>query len=286
MILMVYIPCIMNIKILPIDEIIYKYQKLKYTVNRLADEYKCSATTIKRYLILNNVWEKRPCYRKYNLNENYFDKIDTEDKAYFLGLLYADGYNCESGNYVNLELHYKDKEILEKFNKYIGSDKPLMYHKKKGAEHSWRLNLASKKISYQLKLLGCYQKKSLTLKFPTKEQVPEHLIKHFIRGYFDGDGSIWFLKNSNRIKCMLCIVSSKEFCEKLQEYMKGKIRTKKNWTNTRMVTLTKSEACIFFLNWMYENATIYLDRKYNMYLEYNERIKLFKTNSKKMARVT
>lgn len=272
---MVYIPCIMNIKKIPIEEIIFKYKKLKYTINSIAKEYKCSSTTIKKYLIKENVWEKRPAKRKYTLNENYFDIIDTEEKAYFLGLLYADGYNCESGNYVNLELNYKDKEILEKFNKCIGSNKPLMRHKKKGLKHSWRLNLSSKKISRQLKLLGCYQKKSLTLKFPTKEQVPEHLIRHFIRGYMDGDGSfgIYWSKRFNYYRSAFTLTSSLFFCESFANFIKEKFnfnshtraRFPERKNNNRTLSLSSKKRVFTILKWLYNDSNIFLKRKYNKY---------------------
>ena len=68
--------------------------------------------------------------RKYDINEDYFNEIDTKEKAYFLGFLYADGYNhkCEirkSSSSVNLSLVEQDSYILELLLRQVSSDKPL-----------------------------------------------------------------------------------------------------------------------------------------------------------------
>ena len=68
---------------------------------------------------------------KYTFNKDYFERIDSKDKAYFLGLLYADGCNSISAtkqhHTIVLNLQEKDKDILDIFNKYINSNKPLTY---------------------------------------------------------------------------------------------------------------------------------------------------------------
>lgn len=71
---------------------------------------------------------------KYTFNKDYFERIDSKDKAYFLGLLYADGCNSISATQgqctIVINLHEKDRSILDIFNKYIGSNKPLSYKPK------------------------------------------------------------------------------------------------------------------------------------------------------------
>ncbi|HEX5186476.1 MAG TPA: hypothetical protein VFV86_06260, partial [Nitrososphaeraceae archaeon] len=127
--------------------------------------------------------------RKYSFNYNYFDIIDTEDKAYFLGLLYADGNNCNKRGVVRLELQSSDVNILEKFNKYIDNHKPIRYTNKHNYNKA-EIELVSKSFSFQLSKLGCVPNKSLILRFPTEYQVPYDLTHHFVRGYFDGDGCL------------------------------------------------------------------------------------------------
>lgn len=135
--------------------------------------------------------------RKYNLNENYFNKIDSEDKAYFLGLLFADGYNYTYGNnkYVSLRLSVTDIDILEKFQLYIDSNYPIKIYKTsiKNPNHSdiASLQINSKIISNDLSSIGCIQNKSNIISFPSECNLPIYLRRHFIRGYFDGNGCVW-----------------------------------------------------------------------------------------------
>lgn len=145
---------------------------------------------------------------KYNKNEDYFNKIDTEDKAYFLGLLYADGYigsvsNLKTGvivprNTITLALQLRDEHILKDFINCLKSNYPIYSINNSNKSKKWQdqraVTISSFKMKQDLLLLGCMERKTFLLNFPTKEQVPEHLIHHFIRGYFDGDGCIWIGK--------------------------------------------------------------------------------------------
>lgn len=146
--------------------------------------------------------------RKYDLDDNYFETIDTEGKAYFLGLLYADGCVCfkKGINYANLGLNDPDRYILERMKFELKSTSPIFEIKKEG-NHFYKsttpktkfhlIRFISKKMCQDLIKHGCVPKKSLILNFPTWEHVPKHLIHHFIRGYFDGDGCIHLMKRKN-----------------------------------------------------------------------------------------
>jgi len=140
---------------------------------------------------------------KYFKNENYFKKIDTEAKAYFLGLLYADGSNIipkqknkiSSGRTIKLALQSIDKEILEIFSNEIEGNIPIKFEEKslKNSNHKniAYINICSNNISKDLIKLGCVPNKHKKLQFPPFKIVPQELMPHFIRGYFDGDGCIW-----------------------------------------------------------------------------------------------
>ncbi len=226
----------------------------------------------RKILIRNNI----PINRKipYILNRDYFSVIDTEDKAYFLGLMYADGNVVLNKTVyrVRIVLQEKDKEILNKFNSYLGYEKPLKKVYKKVGQNQYLLEMNSSKMGRDLIKLGCIPAKSLTLKFPTKEQVPDHLIRHFIRGHFDGDGSIF---RSTR-NYMTCSISStirfnkkvkkiifktlKIKCKKLYTYK----TTHKNFCNLRIY----GPQAKTFMDWLYKDATVYIQRKYDRYKEY------------------
>lgn len=131
--------------------------------------------------------------RKYDIDEDYFDVIDTQNKAYALGLYYADGSVASNGGtLVRLSLQECDKEILDKLNSEFGGNRKLLfieYHKKnKNWSNQYCLSISNKKLHNDLIKHGCLPNKSLILKFPTT--VPYDLTRHFIRGYFDGDGSL------------------------------------------------------------------------------------------------
>lgn len=120
-------------------------------------------------------------------NENYFEKIDTQDKAYWLGFLYADGSIDKKGYSVTLGLQTRDKYIIEQF---VGSleHKNPKYHERKGNINSFSICLCSKKLANDLMKLGCVNNKSLILN--SLPILPDSMDRHFIRGYFDGDGSV------------------------------------------------------------------------------------------------
>ena len=121
-------------------------------------------------------------------NENYFEKIDSEDKAYFLGLIYSDGCivnNQDEYRYkITLKLHIKDKHILEDFIKSVSGEMSLWFH---GQRDICEVNLSGKKIVKDLEEKGLHPNKTFTIKYP---EISEELERHFLRGYFDGDGCI------------------------------------------------------------------------------------------------
>lgn len=256
----------------------------KYTCSSLGREYKISHNTVRYILINNNIELKNMSQARtiYSLDEHYFDIINTEEKAYFLGLLYADGYNNEKNNLICLSLQEEDKEILEKLSNNILSDRPLGFinnTNKKNRKNMFSLRLKSNRLSTQLSKLGCPQKKSFILEFPTEEQVPSHLIRHFIRGYFDGDGciSLYTLKNKyNYITCCSNICSTLNICSKIQlllnresinSYISQSKKSKEKNTTTRTLSIGGKIQTIKFLDWLYKCANIYLERKYQKYQE-------------------
>lgn len=124
-----------------------------------------------------------------NSFNNYFETIDTKDKAYFLGLFFADGSIVKSNaTYtISLILTENDSYIIEKFLKYANIETTIYTVHKEDKNPRKQININSQKMFNDLQNLGCVQNKSHaeTLSIP---QIREDLIPHFIRGYFDGDG--------------------------------------------------------------------------------------------------
>jgi intein-encoded DNA endonuclease-like protein len=126
--------------------------------------------------------------KKKTYNENYFEVIDTEDKAYFLGLIFADG--CVTNNpkqhryQLVIKLHKKDVHILENFINSIEGDMDVWCSKKL---ETCQVHLSGKKIISDLDTLGVVQNKTFSVKYPI---IDEKFENHFLRGFFDGDGCV------------------------------------------------------------------------------------------------
>ena len=141
-----------------------------------------------------------------------FEIIDTEEKAYWLGFLYADGSVGSKEDKIELGLAEKDLKHIEKFRDFMNITNKISYRE---STRSYRISFRSSKCKQDLINKGCIPKKSLILEFPNEKQVPNNLIKHFIRGYFDGDGSI--AKNKNKVRAT--IISTEDFCWGIKNYL-------------------------------------------------------------------
>lgn len=205
--------------------------------------------------------------RKYIINENYFDVVDTQEKAYILGILYADGNNTTKTHKIIISLQERDKHILEDILREMDSNIELKFCNKKceGYQNQYRLVICNKHMSDTLNNLGMVDNKSLILKFP--EWLDESLYPHFIRGYFDGDGWISTQKGNYGTS----IVGTNSFCQKVKQILDSldimsKIyNTYNKSTSIRELKIGKKQDSKIFLDYIYKNATIYLNRKYDVY---------------------
>ena len=204
--------------------------------------------------------------RKYKLNENFFKTIDSEEKAYFLGFLFADGYINEKINMVDLTIHHKDKEILDKFVLCVYPEgRPL-----KTIRVSYlRLVINSSTIINDLVKYGCVQAKTFILKFPV---ISEKFQRDFIRGYFDGDGSICVGKDGT---LNLSIVGTIDFLDGMKRILKEKCslndtmyddRHPERQNNIRALRFGGNILINRIYHYMYDNSTIYLMRKRKIFL--------------------
>lgn len=219
------------------------------------------------------------CKEERTLNHDFFQKIDTEEKAYFLGLLYADG--CNNGKIIDIGLSEIDVDILNKFLKAISANFQKTYNssiKKRNPKQSnqYRVRFTSVKMASDLSKLGCIPRKTCVLKFPTEEQVPTHLMRHFVRGYFDGDGNIGKYKREQKgryyYRVSSAIASSHDFCEGYKKYLKRALNIecclykRKNYAE---VTINNNSNCKIFLDWIYKDCTVAMNRKHNKYKNMN-----------------
>ncbi len=176
------------------EKIINDYLSGKSTLE-IAKELNVSIITIQRRLKGKVVFRTNTDRSKYNYNRQYFKQINTPDKAYWLGVLMADGCISSNLKYVILGVKYSDKEWVEQFVKYLKGNmkvnkvKTNTVSKEGNLLYSARLNISCKEMAIDLSQYGVIPRKSCKEIIP---DIEEKYIRDFIRGYFDGDGSISF----------------------------------------------------------------------------------------------
>lgn len=230
--------------------------------------------------------------RKWKVNENYFEKIDSDDKAYWLGFMCADGNVehpkcCKNARRLKISLAWSDREILEKLKNKIGSDFKIRHEFHQGHSYSEMavLEINSTKIASDIKKLGCIENKTLQLQFPTESQVPRKFQYAFIRGYFDGDGCVWEGKRYFKVfpsrpkgrtihNVKFNITGYIPFISALQDVLVRDLKFKKtrlglyaSRTNAPVCTLEYSgrNNLKTFYNYIYKDASIFLERKKNKF---------------------
>ena len=218
-----------------------------------------------------DVCQKR-LVRKYALDEHYFDNIDTQEKAYIFGFLLADGHNEVKKSTIQMSLQEEDRYILECMRTELKSGKPLEfidYSNKHDLgytyKNQYRLEVFSKDMCLKLKEHGMIESKSSKLVFPNC--IPDDLLSHFVRGYFDGNGTI------NVKSGGVTILSTNKFCESLRVKLNELLGLEYGYctesSNHNGITYDlrygrKKEAKAI-LDWMYADAHLYLERKYKKY---------------------
>lgn len=224
-----------------------------------------------------------PFDRKYNINFSFFEKIDTQEKAYILGFLYADGYN-KFNRYFRVKLHKKDEDILFKMLKAMDATYPVVNYYKRAKQTDGSITetihrgfqVSSRKMTKDLHNLGCIQCKGDFIRFPF--WLDKSLWSHFIRGYFDGDGGIMVLHKKAATKIYMAhIASNPNFIKDLNVIFKEEfgrefhVEKYKDSERVEQIRFGGYFNTLNFLDFIYKNASIYLNRKYNLYLEVKNR---------------
>lgn len=234
---------------------------------KLATKFSVSPSVIKRVLKENNVSTRgvESNGKLYDWDDSYFEVINTEHKAYWLGFLMADGY-LTNGKVVGVKLAIKDIDHLHKLKTCLKSSIPIHVYTSNsnsysGANYKYcALTITSKKMYEDLLDKGLTPNKSKTLRFPN---LNEELIPHFIRGYFDGDGSVYNSKNGVRFS----LLGTESFLSVVKKIISPKSKSKLYKAKGISYISLGGNNAKAALNILYNGATIYLDRKYEKYLE-------------------
>lgn len=230
------------------------------------------------YLKDNGIEVKNPTVKR-KLNESYFASIDTEEKAYWLGFLYADGcvsVRTRNGKEksINLEVGLKesDEEHLVKLAKSLSYENYKISHRER--TNSVRIVICSTKLCRDLIDKGCVPNKSLKLQFP--DFLPLHLVDHFIRGYIDGDGYVGVRQNKTSQTLRIGVIGTlsmlegiiKHFDLQAEDY---NLRHDKRHSEA-IHSIEFNKNATLKIAKIYKDSKIHLTRKYDLVLPFIENV--------------
>ena len=256
------------------QEIIKYYLSQPMTMKQIEDKYELSHPTITK--ILKDV----PKYTKAKLNnpnmkEHFFQEINEEAKAYFLGLLISDGnvFKDNTGRQasISITLDLKDEYMLEKFKEVLQANTSVGHDGRGCGQIAVRSNI----MAEDLAKYGVVPRKSYNTYLPliSKEMMP-----HLIRGIFDGDGSIMAKSNPsndghNRFLHSISFCGTHQLMEDISNYILENLGIKttvydykdRNLSELKIQNISNIAK---FGYWIYRNSTIFLNRKKDIFNDF------------------
>lgn len=259
------------------DEKIINMYLNKMSSGKIAKEMNISPSSVINVLKRNGIESRsnKENSRKFTLNEDYFEIIDIAEKAYWLGFMYADGYINKDNNF-GMSLSIKDISHLEKFKKDINSTYEIKQYISSGYSNSLyvRLLMKSEKSINDLIDKGCYKNKTNILTKP--KNIPNEYIKDFIRGYFDGDGCFTYSIDNvktEHYRSSVKILGTEDFLNFIKVFIEkntsikiGNYYTRKEGQIVKSLEFGGNLQVQEFMNLLYKDANIFLERKNTKYL--------------------
>lgn len=233
------------------DNVITEYVEGSF-LSEIASKYNISETTIINWLKEENIDRRHKGPKSKINNESYFDNIDTEKKAYYLGWIMADGNVSIINGQYSLKLHisYNDKQLIDNFLKEIDSTNKTRYNPNNG-NGSYYVSLTSVHMIKKLFEYGIVPNKSGKECIPN---IPKELIPHFIRGFYDGDGLAGTYQTG--------FIGTKEILNQILEHLNltSKLYRAKCEIEMYYFCFAKKKSKVLY-DYLYRDATIFLDRK-------------------------
>ena len=248
------------------EKILELYDK-GLNISQIAEETGCARANIscrlKRLgITIQRDYSKtrRSRTNRLKVDEDYFENIDTEGKAYFLGIMYSDGSVSKNQFYLKM----KDEDVLQSFKLELKTEAPI--RRIESYQDAYILEVSCKKLCMHLNNHGCVPNKTRVIQVP---KLREDLYRHFIRGFFDGDGCLQL--NDKLYHCRFDLVcAAKQFLEQLRpmitEHAKtnGYLGKEKNYDIWHLNY--SGHQVVQILDWLYKDSHFYMKRKYNKYL--------------------
>ena len=215
-------------------------------------------SNVQRMLKKNNVKMRRRGIISYTKNPHYFDSIDSERKAYFLGLLMADGNLY--GNTLSLTLIEPDKYLLEELAKDLECHTKLDFRESKendiSVHNRYTLKAADITLAESVKKQGIVPRK--TGKECIPDSIPDELLRHFLRGYFDGDGTVFVSSKGKYLR--FGYYAPHNICQEILNILgfDNKVYDKESIS---FFLIQKREKVLQFYHYIYDDASIFMKRK-------------------------
>ncbi len=252
------------------------------SVTELARQNNMSYYTLRRWFSSRNLkiikgTHKSTLY-KVKWKEDYFENINTKEKAYYLGLLYSDGCITKSSGQdrITLGLQTQDLYILEQFLEELNATHYKISHYDNGKLGVNKIYLNSSKMTLDLINCGIHYRKSYeNMRFP---EIQSDLYSDFVRGFLDGDGCVSVMKNG---KVSISLYSSSlEFLTNMRAilekkdirctiYKKDNSKIKESWGILYNLYIRDNKSRLLFLDYVYNNPTKCLIRKLNKAIHAN-----------------
>lgn len=264
-------------------EIIEEYGKT--TCYALAERYNVSFQLILETWHTAGLNNKPHKNYKYYYNEDYFSNIMTDEQAYWVGFIMADGCISKRKNgqdTLSFTLSSIDENHIKKFRNSLESNKPISYYNRKSKKYS-SFSISSNKMSSDLQKIGVSYRKTYSVKFPN---IPEKFFIAYLRGYFDGDGSISHKIEKGKLgRVQISFAGFKDNLSNIKKVLENNnIKSclcesgPNRHPDFKNLKITSKEEKYKFLSLLYKDAPIYLDRKYELakqYMKYYEEERSF-----------
>lgn len=246
------------------------------SIQEIADLYNLHYQTISKIISESNIDKNRYKKRKYEIDEYYFNNINSSNKAYFVGLLLADGNISYNRPSISIDLQARDKHILESFCSEIGLPISSLCFCDRSKERTihpntqdvYYMRFSSIQMVEDLAKYGVVPQKSLTLDYP--DNIDHRYLSDLIRGYFDGDGCFTFGEKYYGTS----FIGTLQFMNFVKDVLQKEIGIKTyltrhaNQKNTYILSFHSLRNTKMFFKWLYHDAELYLFRKHDKYIEF------------------
>lgn len=238
----------------------------------LSRKHHMDKETVRNIIISNGleIKDKSHAFQKYTIDETYFDSIDTPNKAYIFGLITTDGSVSSNPNHyhMRINLQERDENILKLIQQEMNINRPLFHYISDNPSYQdqYILLVDNKHLVTKLRELGIDPNKTETAKFPNF--IDDSLMSHFIRGCWDGDGTIGKFGRHYRAE----FIGTEHLVSGIKMYVENKLDVHFSYRDAycemsgiKTISIGGRIQVNKFLDFLYHDADLYIDRKYQRY---------------------